>query len=198
MATQPDLILASQSPRRQALLQQIGVRFAVIPSSIPESPLQDETPNAYVMRLANAKARAIGELTDLPVLGADTVVVHRERLLEKPVDKDDAIAMLMRLSGSVHQVLTAVSLTTSRTSSCILCETSVLFRDISAEEAERYWRTGEPRDKAGGYGIQGLGAVFVRHLAGSYSNVVGLPLAETAQLLQESGISIWNRDLTIE
>ncbi len=198
MPSQPELILASQSPRRQELLRQIGVRFAVRPSSIPEILQPGESPQAYVTRLATAKAEAVRSGTGLPVLGADTVVVYQGQILEKPQDRDDAIAMLRKLSGTVHQVVTAVSLISQHGASCVVCETSVGFRPVRADEAEFYWETGEPADKAGGYAIQGFGAVFVSHIAGSYSNVVGLPLAETAQLLQESGISIWNRNSSLE
>ncbi len=198
MSSQPDLILASQSPRRQELLRQIGVRFAVNPSSIPEIPHSHESPRDYVTRLATAKAQAVRAGTDLPVLGADTVVVHQDQILEKPRGQEEGIAMLLKLGGAVHQVVTAVALISPRGASCIVCTTDVGFRAITPVEAARYWQTGEPADKAGGYAIQGLGAVFVNHLAGSYSNVVGLPLTETAQLLQKAGISIWNGDFARE
>lgn len=187
-----DLLLASQSPRRQELLRQIGVRFAVLSVNVPEVPEAGEAPGEYVQRLALAKAAAGSDRhPQLPVLGADTVVVHRDRILEKPRDREHAVAMLMSLGGDTHRVLTGVALCVRGAQRVQVVTTEVQFREISRAEAERYWQTGEPADKAGGYGIQGLGAVFVAHLAGSYSNVVGLPLTETQALLAQFDVPVW-------
>lgn len=187
-----DVLLASQSPRRQELLAQIGVRFALVSVAVPEEHQSGESPMAYVQRLALAKANAGSRLRpDLPVLGADTVVVIDDEILEKPRDRSHGMAMLARLSGNDHQVLTGIALCRGERREYAVVQTQVRFRAISSAEAGLYWQTGEPRDKAGGYGIQGLGAVFVEHLAGSYSNVVGLPLTETAQLLAEFGVPVW-------
>jgi septum formation protein len=187
-----DLLLASQSPRRQELLKQIGVRFAVIQVQVPEVHTAGESAADYVSRLALAKAGAGSEVRpDLPVLGADTVVVHRGTILEKPRDREHAVAMLKQLSGATHQVLTGIAVAYGGRQQVRVVTSEVRFREIAQEEAERYWATGEPRDKAGGYGIQGMGAVFVAHLAGSYSNVVGLPLTETRALLAEFEVPVW-------
>ena len=151
-----------------------------------------ETPQDYVERLALAKAMAVRQRGErLPVLAADTAVMLEGALFGKPLDRADALAMLGRLSGRVHQVLTAVALASERSVEVRLSETSVRFRDLSLAEREAYWQTGEPRDKAGAYAIQGFASVFVVSLAGSYSGVVGLPLAETAELLRAAGIGYW-------
>lgn len=187
-----DLLLASQSPRRQELLQQIGVRFAVIQVQVPEVPGAGESPADYVARLALAKASAGSALrVDLPVLGADTVVVYRGAILEKPRDRQHALAMLSNLADDTHQVLTGIAVCHGGKQQVRVVTSEVRFRAITPAEAERYWQTGEPRDKAGGYGIQGMGAVFVAHLAGSYSNVVGLPLTETQTLLADFQVPVW-------
>jgi septum formation protein len=187
-----NLLLASQSPRRQELLRQIGVRFAVLPVNVPEVPAAGESPATYVQRLALAKAKAGSELrSEVPVLGADTVVVHQGRILEKPRDREHGLAMLMSLAGDTHSVLTGVAVCVPGGQRVQVVATEVRFRAITREEAECYWETGEPTDKAGGYGIQGLGAVFVAHLAGSYSNVVGLPLTETQALLAQFDVPVW-------
>lgn len=194
-----NLVLASSSPRRQELLTQIGVRFTTRAVNVPEHYAEEESPARYAARLALSKARA-GLLLEptMAILGADTIVVHDESVLEKPVDQEDGLAMLARLSDSRHSVITAVALCHGNQVLQISCETTVTFRVITSAEARRYWATGEPRDKAGGYGIQGFGAVFVRHLAGSYSNVVGLPLTETSDLLDRIGVSVWSREGTRE
>lgn len=187
-----DLLLASQSPRRQELLRQIGVRFAVVRVDVPEVPAPGEKPEDYVRRLALTKATAGSQLhPELPVLGADTVVVHRGRILEKPQNRAQGLAMLKSLAGDSHQVLTGVAVCRAEVERVQVVTTEVRFREINNEEAERYWETGEPADKAGGYGIQGLGAVFVAHLSGSYSNVVGLPLTETQALLAQFDVPVW-------
>jgi len=125
-------------------------------------------------------------------LGADTIVVAEECILEKPGSQDQAVAMLQQLAGATHEVMTSVALVDDQQEHQCLVKTAVTFRDISVAESQRYWQTGEPRDKAGGYGIQGLGAIFVQQIAGSYSNVVGLPLFETAELLAAMGIACWH------
>ena len=189
------LYLASGSPRRRELLTQIGVPFSVISADIDETPLNHETPSAYVERLARGKAEA-GRRTLVSaetgcVLGADTAVVLDGKILGKPVDEAEACAMLKLLSGREHEVLTAVAVLDGERCESLVVRSLVRFRSISAEQAAAYWASGEPRDKAGGYGIQGLGAVFVAGLNGSYSAVVGLPLCETAELLGHFGIPCW-------
>lgn len=190
----PELFLASASPRRRELLTQIGVPFTLLSVSIDETPRAGEAADEYVQRLAREKALAGVARLRHPtacVLGADTTVVLDGRILGKPVDKADALAMLGALSGHEHQVLTAVALANEERYAVRLVASQVRFRPIPHEEAEHYWASGEPQDKAGGYAIQGLGAVFVNHLQGSYSGVVGLPLCETAQLLSDFGIACW-------
>lgn len=188
------LVLASASPRRTALLDQIGVAHRVCVVDVDETPLPGETAAAYVRRLALAKARAgaeanVGALT----LGADTVVVLGEEMLHKPRDREDAVRMLLRLGGREHRVMTAVALAGggAAADALHLSVSTVWMRPIARDEALAYWATGEPRDKAGGYAIQGRGAIFVARLDGSYSGVVGLPLRETAELLATHGVDPW-------
>jgi len=189
------LYLASGSPRRRELLTQIGVPFTAISAQIDETPLNQESPSAYVERLARGKAEAgrgsVVSEDPFCVLGADTAVVLDGKILGKPVDEADACAMLKMLSGHEHQVLTAIAVIDGERCESRVVTSRVRFRDIGREEAVAYWASGEPRDKAGGYGIQGLGAVFVAGLNGSYSAVVGLPLCETAELLGHFGIPCW-------
>ncbi len=189
--------LASASPRRRQLLEQIGVPYQTLSVSIDESVAAAEAPSAYVSRLAEAKAeagrrqaRARGSAAR-PVLAADTAVLIDGEILGKPTDAGDAERMLLRLSGRTHEVLTAVSLAGSGRLVSRVCRSEVTFRALGAHEAREYWNTGEPCDKAGGYAIQGCGAVFVADLRGSYSGVMGLPLYETAELLEEAGVPIW-------
>jgi septum formation protein len=186
----PVLVLASASPRRRELLWQIGVPHRVAPAGIDERALRGESPVDCVRRLALAKARQPAP-AGLPVLGADTEVVLDGELLGKPRDREGALAMLARLSGRTHQVLTAVALVGAHGQSLALSTSEVQFRALTRDECLRYWDTGEPRDKAGAYAIQGLGAVFVSDLRGSYSGVVGLPLYETAGLLAAAGVPCW-------
>ena len=190
-----DIYLASQSPRRRELLQQLGVRFAVRPADLPEQPRPGELPQAFVQRMALEKASHVWnnleEQQRAPVLGADTVVCIDDRILGKPVDKADAIAMLMRLSGRTHEVMTGVALVSQQHSLCVNVS-QVTFKALDRNEIERYWSTSEPGDKAGSYAIQGYAAAFITHLQGSYSGVMGLPLYETAQLLKEQQIPIWH------
>ena len=192
------LYLASGSPRRRELLTQIGVPFSTVSAAIDEIPFPNESPVAYVERLAREKALAGREQLQASivhnhfcVLGADTAVVLDDRILGKPVDQADALAMLMGLSGREHEVLTAVALNDAERCETRVVRSRVTFRAISEDEAGRYWASGEPHDKAGGYAIQGLAAVFVAHLNGSYSAVVGLPVCETAELLGHFGIPCW-------
>jgi septum formation protein len=197
-----DLILASASPRRSELLHQIGVRFTILAADIDESRLADEPPADYVSRLALEKARAgysrqgenSNESRKIPSLGADTIVVCEGQIFGKPRDQADAAAMLMALSGKVHTVMTAVTVSQGPCSSSSLTKTLVRFRTISQSECQTYWQTGEPQGKAGGYAIQGRGAVFVEHLEGSYTGVVGLPLSETAEILGEFAIPMWTSE----
>jgi len=189
IAGEPQIHLASQSPRRRELLLQIGIRHAVVDVAVDETPLPREAPAEYVLRLALAKARAGHALRpERPVLGADTAVVIDDEVLGKPADRADAIAMLDRLAGREHRVLTAVALVGEREETR-LSVSHVRFRPVAAGEAEAYWATGEPADKAGGYAVQGLGALFVESLSGSYSGVMGLPLFETGELLRRAGIT---------
>jgi septum formation protein len=189
------LHLASGSPRRRELLAQIGVSFVTLSASIDETALPDEPAERYVERLAREKAQAglaaLAAAADCVVLGADTSVVLDGRILGKPESRAEALATLAALSGREHQVLTAVALASAGRIESRVVTSRVRFRPLRAGEAEAYWDTGEPCDKAGSYGIQGLAAVFVSQIEGSYSAVVGLPLCETAQLLEEFGIPCW-------
>lgn len=190
------LYLASGSPRRRELLAQIGVPFVTLSCPIDEHRLPAEPPAEYVARLARAKALAGLATAPEPgavVLGADTSVVLGGHILGKPQSRDEALAMLAALSGREHEVLTAVALASTSRVEVRVVRSRVDFRPLTPAEAEAYWASGEPRDKAGGYGIQGLAAVFVRQLHGSYSGVVGLPLCETAELLANFGIPCWQR-----
>jgi nucleoside triphosphate pyrophosphatase len=189
----PRLVLASQSPRRRELLEQMGLAFEVRPAHADETVLPGEAPRAYVLRVARAKARAVeGDL----VLAADTAVVLGDEVLGKPEGPDDARRMLRALSGTRHAVLTAVCL--RRTSGAAgagveleaVVRTAVTFAPLSAAQIDWYVRTGEPLDKAGAYAIQGAGGAFVLAVEGSVSNVVGLPLAETAALLAQAGLRL--------
>ena len=187
----PQLVLASASPRRAELLRQLGLVFTVAPCDIDESARDGEAVVDTVTRLALTKARSVAAMQALPVLGADTMVVVDGISLGKPQGRADALAMLARLSGRAHVVLTAVALVHGPRSEVRLSQSSVLFREISRAEAELYWRSSEPRDKAGSYGIQGIGGIFARRIEGSYSGIVGLPLAETEALLQAFGVDTW-------
>ena len=200
----PDLYLASASPRRQELLAQIGLTVQTVPQAVAEHRLGQESPENYVQRLALEKARA--GLANLdkdrlrPVLGADTAVVLGDEIFGKPTDQAEALAMLGRLSGRTHRVLSAVAVVgrgnlgqdkASQVMEAVrLNESRVRFRDLSEAECRAYWQTGEPADKAGAYGIQGMAALFIAHLEGSYSGVMGLPLFETGELLRQFGIEV--------
>lgn len=189
--TGPRLILASASPRRCELLTQIGIKFHQRVADIDEIPAQGEAAEAYVRRMALEKARAVRKFdgVDLPVLGADTAVVVDGVPLGKPQDFADARHMLKQLSGRKHEVLSAVALV-GTAEAVAVNRSKVWFRKLGETELEAYWETGEPRDKAGSYAIQGFAAIFIERLDGSYSGVMGLPLYETARLLQDSGFKV--------
>jgi septum formation protein len=184
------LYLASASPRRQALLRQLGIAFEVLAPDVAEEPEAGEAPDAYTARLAHAKARAGAALArrrglaPRPVLGADTVVVLEGRILGKPRDRAHGLDMLRRLSGRAHEVLTAVCLLTQDARYEAVARSRVVFAPLSRAEIECYWATGEPADKAGAYAIQGRAAAFIERIEGSYTGIVGLPLFELAQLLK--------------
>jgi len=188
--------LASGSPRRRELLQQIGVSFRVVGTAVEEAVRPGEAPPAYVARLAAAKADAgwarSRDPTDAPVLAADTAVVLDGKVLGKPADRQDAEGMLRQLSGRTHEVLTAIALRTTGGLESRISRSEVTFRSIAAVEVQDYWETGEPGDKAGAYAIQGRAAVFIADLRGSYSGVMGLPLFETAELLDRAGVLRWH------
>jgi len=186
------IYLASLSPRRCELLEQIKLHYQQIAVTVDETPLLNEMPPDYVSRLALAKAQA-GRLalsTTLPVLGADTVIVCQGQLLGKPVDEEDAKHKLRLLSNGRHQVITAVALVTTTIERVRLNISQVSFCQLTEADIQAYIATGEPLDKAGAYAIQGLGGIFIKHIEGSYSGVMGLPLYETAMLLAEIGINI--------
>lgn len=187
------IYLASASPRRAELLTQLGVKFEVVPSDIPEHPGSNELARDYVIRLAQQKAMAGWNRLDAgklrPVLGSDTEVVIDGEILGKPRDEAHAIQMLSRLSGRAHDVFSAVAIYYEGRASYRISQSRVTMRPISPQEMHAYWLTKEPLGKAGAYAIQGLAAIFIEHLAGSYSGVMGLPLFETAQLLNEFNIS---------
>ncbi len=192
LSAKPLVCLASVSPRRRELLAQIGVPHTITGAHIDETAHAGETPRDYVLRMARQKAltvRAGGET--LPVLAADTTVVLDDVIYGKPRDREDGIAMLARLSGRTHDVLTAVAIADGRDVTLRLSASSVRFRALTLEECAAYWETGEPHDKAGGYAVQGAAAVFIESLNGSYSGVMGLPLFETAELLRGAGIAFW-------
>lgn len=198
------IYLASRSPRRRELLRQIGVPFDVLQFreanqrglDVDESPLPGESPDAYVRRVTLEKARVGQELlmarrlVPQPVLAADTTVVCDDAILGKPRDREEAMAMLGRLSGRSHRVLTAVAIVDPTAVEMALSESSVTFRELQPEEMQRYVQTPEPMDKAGAYAIQGLAAIFITRIEGSYSGIMGLPLAETAVLLSRFGIRL--------
>lgn len=193
------IYLASSSPRRRELLHQIGVNYTVMSAAVDESVQPNEPPLEYVRRLAQAKAEAVLARLEVeglplrPVLGSDTTVVLDQHILGKPENEEQGVAMLMALAGCTHQVMTAVALVDEDQSQVVHSITDVTFRGVDEAEARQYWRSGEPSDKAGGYGIQGFGAVFVARLSGSYSGVVGLPLYETANLMKQANVRLWQR-----
>lgn len=192
-----DLVLASASPRRKQLLEQMGLEFSVIASKVAETVASGLSPGAVAESLAGQKARDVANsLSSGLVIGADTIVVQQDQkgyaILGKPEDSIQAAEMLKGLSGSTHQVITGIALVDVETGKELLQHqvTTVNFRELEAEEITAYVATGEPLDKAGAYGIQGLGALFVTGIEGCYFNVVGLPLARLGMMLKEFGISV--------
>ena len=187
-----DVYLCSKSPRRQELLTQIGVSFEVLDADVDESLRANESPQQYVSRLAQEKAVAGWEhpsrVLNIPVLGADTIVVSSGQILGKPANKEHALQMLTAQSGKTQQVLTAISLIKGKDVAKSISISKVTFREISASELDAYWRSGESADKAGGWAIQGKAAIFIEKIEGSYSGVMGLPLYETAKCLKSFGI----------
>ncbi len=187
------LYLASSSPRRQALLRQIGIEFEVVVPDVDETRRTGETPEAYVLRLAQAKAQAASRRIqckhkpEAPILAADTAVVLDDDILDKPVDRNAGIAVLQRLAGRTHRVLTGLCLIHQHGSETALSTTEVRFGPMTRHQCEAYWDSGESSDKAGGYAIQGRAAAFIAEIRGSYSGVVGLPLYELTQLLNAIG-----------
>lgn len=184
--------LASSSPRRQAILAAMGLRFTAAGVDIDESRQPGEAVADMVLRLAMAKAGAARKTLERPwpVIGADTAVAVDDSVLGKPESGEDALRMLASLSGRSHKVFTGVALDHAGRVTTSLSLTEVRFRDISRDEAHAYWQSGEPLDKAGAYALQGIGGIFVEHIAGSYSGVVGLPVFETAELLRRAGLRI--------
>jgi len=198
--TAPQVILASASPRRAQLLRQVGIEPICRPANIDESPLENETPAAYSLRLAKAKAAAILNQDEtlaqahLPVLGSDTIVVLEGKLLGQPKDAAEARAMLRALSGKTHQVITAVAVWHRGHWQQALSTSEVRFRDLDDAEIRDYVATGEPLDKAGAYAIQGYAAAFVPEITGSFSGIMGLPLFETMALLKNTGVGPFASD----
>lgn len=187
------LILGSTSPRRASLLSQLDLPFKVLAPEVDETHFAGESPVAYVTRMSNEKHAAVSNSLDSGslVISADTVVLIDDDILGKPANEEEGFSMLQRLSGSQHRVLTSATIgPNTGNNHQFVVETIVRFRTLTTTECKTYWRTGEPQDKAGGYGIQGVGAIFIESIQGSYTNVVGLPLTETAQALRSFGISI--------
>lgn len=187
----PQITLASGSPRRRELLDQIAVSYEVLPVDIDESHQAGETASQFVKRLALEKSRAGFQQRPVrPALGSDTIVVCDSHILGKPTDRKMAIEMLSLLSANTHQVMTAVALCDGESEYCMLNTSEVVFSELSLAQIEAYWESGEPADKAGAYGIQGQAAQFIREIRGSYSSIMGLPLYETAELLGRAGIEL--------
>lgn len=189
-----NLCLGSASPRRAELLRQIGVNFEVCIADIDETIHEHESPEEYVTRMAIEKAQRVWQMNrntpyaDLPVLAADTAVVLGQQVMGKPVNREQGLEMLSALSGRTHEVLTAVSMLVGDRQASRLSRSRVTFSTLTEADISRYWETGEPSDKAGAYAIQGKAAVFIESLQGSYSGVMGLPLFEVGQLLDEMEI----------
>lgn len=191
VTTPTQITLASASPRRRELLDQIQVSYIVQPVNIDETHNVDEPPEQFVKRLALEKAQAgFKENPQQPSLGSDTIVVFEQHILGKPENQQMAFDMLSMLSGKIHKVMTAVAICNGEAEHCVLNVSEVEFNQLSKQQIQTYWQTGEPIDKAGGYGIQGVAAQFIKNIKGSYSGIMGLPLFETAQLLEQTGIKI--------
>jgi septum formation protein len=192
-ALRPVLRLASASPRRRQLLDLIGVPHVVTPADIDETPRPAESAEHYVKRLALEKAEAVwARHQDLPVLAADTTVVVDDEILAKPESEADAHGMLGKLSGRAHLVYTGIAVRSLRGAQVGISTTTVEFAVLNPAQIHAYWASGEPQGKAGAYAIQGLGAVFVSNVSGSYTGVMGLPLFETAAMLRTHGVPVWN------
>jgi len=185
------IYLASASPRRQELLRQLGIAFEAVAANLSEVRAVGETPENYVLRLARDKARHVAQQTHVsrPVLGADTEVVLDGEVFGKPRDGAHALAMLRRLQGRTHEVLTAVVLACGEREYTALSRSRVTVVPMTDAEIAAYWATGEPADKAGAYAVQGRAAAYIKHLEGSYSGVMGLPLCEVAQLFKDAGLT---------
>ena len=185
-----NLILASGSPRRKLLLEQLGIIFGVEPSDVDESLVTGEAPEMYVTRLSEKKAQTVAEKynSEAVILAADTTVVLHGNIMGKPESKEHGLQMLNELSETRHDVLTGVSICSGSRTETFCVRTEVTFRYLGEKEIAWYWETGEPHDKAGSYGLQGAGAAFVETLTGSYSNVIGLPLSETVLMLRDFSI----------
>ena len=186
------IILASASPRRAELLDQVGISYEIQSVDINEDPMLNESAVDLVQRLAIEKSQAIKN-ADKPVIGSDTLGLMGGQLLVKPTDVENSIKMLSAMSGNWHEILTAVAITYKDNTTVLLNRNRVLFRKISQDEMIRYWETGEPQDKAGSYAVQGIAAMFIERIEGSYSGIMGLPLFETMQLLNDLGISNLNK-----
>ncbi|MFQ1047789.1 Maf family protein [Avibacterium paragallinarum] len=195
----PQLYLASQSPRRLQLLQQLGLYVATFNADIDETPKIDELPADYVARMACEKNYAARQalqnqpnfLPHLPILSADTIVVCDQQILGKPQTTLHAQQMLEQLSARTHQVLTAVCVSREEERQVVMVQSSdVTFKPLTLQEIQAYIATGEPMDKAGAYGIQGLGGIFISHIEGSFTGIMGLPIFETATLLRQMGVTI--------
>jgi len=184
------IILASASPRRAELLDQIGVKYTVQVSDINEDIYPNESAESLVQRLAVENSQAIRNNGNKPVLGADTLGILNGELLVKPHDYVDAHKMLSGMSGQWHEILSAVAVSYLGETNVKLSRNRVLFRQLTEDEIKAYWSTGEPQDKAGAYAIQGLASMFIERIEGSYSGIMGLPLFETAQLLKNIEKSI--------
>ena len=190
--SKPCITLASSSPRRRELLDQIQVSYYVLAVNIDESHIEGESAEVFVKRLALEKAQAgYAKLPVRPALGSDTIVIYDQQILGKPRNRQHAFDMLQMLSGNTHQVMTAVAICSGEAEHCMLNTSEVEFSRLSKEQIEAYWLTGEPADKAGAYGIQGIAAQFIKNIKGSYSSIMGLPLYETAKLLNMMGIKVF-------
>ncbi|MFZ7108923.1 Maf family protein [Avibacterium avium] len=200
MTTQPQLYLASQSPRRLQLLQQLGLKVEIFNADIDETPKADELPVDYVRRMAQEKNHAARQQLEklanfaphLPILSADTSVVCDGQILGKPQNHAQAAQMLRLLSDRTHQVLTSVCVSLPDQKHCLVQTSQVTFKPLTEQEISAYIRTGEPMDKAGAYGIQGVGGIFISHIEGSFSGVMGLPVFETAELLRQVGVDLFS------
>jgi septum formation protein len=185
------IVLASESVRRVDLLRTLGISFSIIPPDIDERRKKDETIRDYVLRIAQEKAKKVGtHFPDKWVIGADTIVVHKTKVLGKPKSEEEAMQMLTALRGKWHKVLTGYCILNISRQACYqdVVETKVLIKDLTDEEIRRYIKTSEPFDKAGSYAVQGKGGFMVKEIKGSYSNVVGLPICEITDILLSLGI----------